>query len=370
MIRSNAFFSIATMLGLLLAREVRADQFAVIQSVAPPAPLADDVPEIVKALPQVPAQPRSLYLPAAPVYVETSPIPDQYFVEDPLLDTPDMPRPGWFVYKEFELAAPHIYRFLYNTVTVGSRAPDNVNLPNRGLNWTLAPKLEIGYWLPSGFGGFSMSYRNISSSGGMDSSFLGPDGAANLRSELAVHVIDADYISKEFTQLDQFKMRWRGGLRTTIAYYNTVLTQAASEASAGTGILQQEATNSFRGVGPHLGVELRWDFARYPGMSLLGSTDYGATLGRIKQGFFELAQDPLSPSGLSFGTNTISSSQTVQMFNARMGLNYQPPEHPNFSAFLGFQYDLWWGVGRLSAQPSSRGDLSISGFVLRLTYNY
>ncbi len=371
MTRSKIFIALAAVLGLLLVgRDLYADEFAVLQAddsgPIPPASL----PDILKALPRPPDQPASLFQQATQEHSNESPLPDRYFEEDPLLDTPDMPKSGWFTALDLQLAAPHVFQFLYNGVTAGSRAPDFVNLPNRGLDWTLAPRLEIGYQLPSGFGGFSIAYRNVSSSGNFSSSFLGPDGAANLTSQLSVHIVDLDYVTKQFTQSDKWEMRWRAGVRTTVVFYDSILNQSVGEASSGTGILQQQASNFYAGVGPHVGVELRRHFVGVPGLSFLGAADFGGVIGRVKQGFNETAQDPLSPSGVSFGQDMISSSQTVQMLNVRAGLDYRPQNYPNFNCFLGYQYDYWWGVGRFSLQPGSRGDLSISGFVLRLTYNY
>ena len=160
MTRSKIFIALAAVLGLLLVgRDLYADEFAVLQAddsgPIPPASL----PDILKALPRPPDQPASLFQQATQEHSNESPLPDRYFEEDPLLDTPDMPKSGWFTALDLQLAAPHVFQFLYNGVTAGSRAPDFVNLPNRGLDWTLAPRLEIGYQLPSGFGGFSIAYR-------------------------------------------------------------------------------------------------------------------------------------------------------------------------------------------------------------------
>ena len=74
------------------------------------------------------------------------------------------------------------------------------------LNWTVAPRLEIGYRLPSGFGAFAFSDRFFQTGGA--GPFSGPVGLTNRTSRLTVNYCDWDYISHEFTPWVTPKSNW------------------------------------------------------------------------------------------------------------------------------------------------------------------
>lgn len=324
-------------------------------------------PEFLKSLPHPPEQPKSLFL-EAPVErpYTCEPVVHPYFEHDPLLDAPDLPQPGWFYALDMAVVGPHIFKNLSNDLAVGSRPADHISLPNRGLDWTVAPRMEVGYRLPSGFGGFALSYRTLASTG--LSQIFGPDGLANLRSRMDMHVIDLDYESREYTPSDRWTMRWRVGPRLLFLFYESALNQSLASATAGTGILQQNLTNSLVAIGPHASVELTRQLGT-PGMALLGRVDVGSIAGRIRQGSAESALDSASPTGVSFGQDHVSSSQTAPMASGLFGLTWKPAS-TCIDCFVGYQCEYWWNVGRLSLNPASRGELAIQGLVLRVQYNY
>jgi hypothetical protein len=335
-----------------------------------PATPADDnwLPEFLKRLPHPPDEPVSMLQPApAQTFACTTPTVPPYFEADPLLIPPNTPPIGWFSSIEVEAVAPHIYHSLSNMVTAGSRAPDTVDLPNRGLDWTAAPKIEIGYNLPSGFGGFALSYRTMGSSG--SATVFGPDGPAPLQSRMDLNVVDLDYVSWVYTPNELWTMTWRFGGRLAYLYYDSVLNQALDTAAAGTGILEQHATNSYYGFGPHASFELTRQLGT-PGLSLLGRIDTGSIFGRIRQGVSESALDVASPTGVSFGQSELSSSQTSPMASVLMGLNWKPAGWQNVEFFAGYQYEYWWNVGRLSLLQTSRGELQLQGVTARLQINF
>jgi hypothetical protein len=103
------------------------------------------------------------------------------------------------------------------------------------------------------------------------------------------------------------------------------------------------------------------------GLSLVGEVDSALTLGRIRQGFFEEGTAGGRP---VVGQSHVSSSQAVPMLNAQVGVGWQPQGYRNLRFFLGYQYEYWWNVGRLSITPNSRGELSDQGVLWKAEFNF
>jgi hypothetical protein len=105
-------------------------------------------------------------------------------------------------------------------------------------------------------------------------------------------------------------------------------------------------------------------------LALVGRVDGWISLGRIRQGFFEVATTP-GPVGLPLVSETrLSSSQAVPSLNIQLGLGWQPPGWCNTHFFLGYGYEYWWNVGRESNTLDSRGELSDQGVLLRAEFNF
>lgn len=268
---------------------------------------------------------------------------------------------------EAQVLSPHIYKSIVNTAVAGARPPDVIQLPNRGLDWTVAPHFELGFNLPSGFGGFALGYRTLSSAG---SAFTpGPDAISPSRSRLDLNSFDVDYISREFTPSDRWTMRLRVGGRWANVYFDTLLTQPPAAAAAGSGILQEHATNKFTGFGPHATLELTHRL-NVPGLSILARGDIASMLGRINQRVSESALDATNPIGVSFGQTAVGSSQTTPAISLLFGVDWQPPQWNFIHCSAGYQYEYWFNVGRFSLIPQSRGELQLQGFVGRIEFNY
>jgi hypothetical protein len=164
-------------------------------------------------------------------------------------------------------------------------------------------------------------------------------------------------------------MQWRFGLRWASIYYDANSLEPFDVAAAGSGIFSARTTDRFVGFGPHWGLELARQLD-WQGFSVAGWIDGWISLGRIRQGFFE-ESTTLAPNGLPLGAiSQVSSSQAVPSLNVQIGVGYQPPAYPNLEFFLGYQYEYWWNVGRLSITPNSRGELSDQGITLRAAFNY
>jgi hypothetical protein len=323
--------------------------------------------DVLPGLPRPPDAPQSLMLkpPANPPY-SCDPLPGPYFEHDPRLDPPPLPPPGWFTDVEVGLVGAHVKNRVSGMVQVGTAPPNTVDLPSAELDWTVAPRFEVGYRLPSGFGEFCVAYRFLATDG--TGVTPGNDAPAAFRSRLDLNLVDVDYASREISLWPHCDMKWRFGLRWADVYFDSRADEPFAAAAAGSGIFEMRTSNNFWGVGPHAGLELGHCFTE-SGLAVVGWVDAAILLGRIRQNFFE-ASTTLGPGGQLLSGNTrLSVSQDVPTVNTFAGLRWQPPSYPNSYLFLGFQYEYWWNVGRNSS-TTARGELSDQGILLRAEVNF
>jgi hypothetical protein len=344
--------------GLAQAPRRAADQAA-------PTPAPGTEPDPLPGLPRPPDQPRSLYQePAGPSYTCDG-LPGPYFEQDPRLDPPQFPQPGWFADVEVGLVAAHFKDRLNGMIALGNRPTDTIHVPGAELDWTVTPRFEVGYRLPSGFGEFALSYRFLDTDG--TGTGLVPDGLAALKSRLDFHIADLDYISREFSVYPQWGMRWRFGLRYASLYYDSQAAESVAEAAAGSGILAARNTTHFQGFGPRVGVQLE----RYLGCSgwaLVGRIDGASVVGRTSQIVAE--QTAPGPTGPPLaGAVRFTNVQTIPILNFQVGLGWEPAAYPYTHFFLGYQYEYWWDAGRLSVS-FSRGEMVNQGLLFRAEFNF
>jgi hypothetical protein len=331
------------------------------ESARPAVPdVGAETPNPLPDLPRLPDEPRSLFAPAPSAGPPGLALPGPYFEEDPRLDPPNLPLPGWFADVETEIAAAHVKNKLSNTVSIGTAAPNRVSLPSAELDWTVAPRFELGYRLPSGFGAFAFAYRFLTTEGTQGT--IGADGPASLHSRLELNEFDFDYVSREFSLWPLWEMQWRFGGRLTELFFDSRADEGIAQAAAGSGIFESRVSNSYVGFGPHWGVELvrRLDES---GFSLVGRADGALHLGRLRQRFSEASTTSL------VGETRTSSSQAVPMLNTQAGIGWNPPAYPHLQFFLGYEYEYWWNVGR-DSRTTSRGEMFDQGIFLRAQFNF
>ena len=347
--------------------------FAQTPSPASPPPTA--VPgtaaeaDVLPGLPRPPDAPQSLLQQPSPIPpYSCDPLPGPYFERDAQLDPPDMPQPGWFTNVDIGIVGPHVKNRLTNMVQIDGAPPATVHVPGADLDWTIAPRIEAGYRLPSGLGDFAFAYRFFASDGtGVTS---GLDTIATLRSRLSVNIVDMDYTSREFRtyQCPYVDMRWRFGLRWADAFFDSRAEEPFAAAAGGSGIFETRVSNNFWGLGPHAGLELTRHF-KDAGLALVAQIDGATLLGRIRQNFFA-ASTGVGPDGQFLTGNTRESvSQDVAIITAFFGISWQPPSRPYLHVDAGYQYEYWWNVGRNSS-TTSRGELSDQGVLLRAEFNF
>jgi hypothetical protein len=329
---------------------------------------------ILPSLPQPRDLPASLFAPPAQPVPGFIALDVPYFVSDPLLDGRPFPAPGWFAGAEIQVLKPHLLNRLSDTVQNPAQRTSGtsttVALPNAVLNWTVSPRVFIGYRLPSGFGELLVAYRHLGSEGSMG--IPGANGPTGLNTRLGFDMIDLDYNSRELSLWPKWDMRWTLGARLLDLFYDSRVDQSFTQAAAGNGIIQARASNNLFGAGPHAALELarhlgesRWSFYfRADIASVFYGTHEGfltrsATLGPDGQ--------PLTGAARHFGT------QDAPILNIRTGLTWKQSPSSATRLFLGYQYEYFWALDRLPPtgnNPPSLGQLWDQGVVLQATINY
>jgi hypothetical protein len=328
-------------------------------------------PAMLDALPKPPDLPASMYAPAPGFVSQPLPVNEPYFVRDPLLDLPQFRKPGWFTGAEVQFLKPHVLNRnsagVQNPAQAAANTSITVSLGSAPLDWTAAYKVFAGYRLPSGFGEFSVSYRNLQTAG--NSTLQGPNGPGPLHSRLAFQVIDLDYSSRELSCGPNWDMKWTFGIRTLALFFDSRFEQSFAQAAAGNAITVARETNNLAGVGPHAALEM----ARHFGdsgwfLTLLGdiSSDYTWITSN-----YTTVSSQVGPIGRPLTGRTVTfGHQGTPILMYRSGLTWQPADRPAFRFFAGYQYERWFAVGKVTANNGTLDQLWDQGVILQASYNF
>jgi hypothetical protein len=310
--------------------------------------------------PPTAARPLVPPLPPTPTFAPSA-LPGPYFEDDPLLDRPPLPPPGWFADVELGAVGPHVKNHLSGQVQLpGAATATTVALPSSGLDWTVFPRFEAGYRLPSGFGAVSLSFRFLDTDG--NGTAAGLDGPATLHSRLSLHEAGLDYSNNETSLWPNWDMKWTVGLRLLYAFFDSRADEAASVAAAGSTVVEQRESNWYCGFGPHVGLELDRQIG-CSGLSLVLRGEGSLYLGRLRQAFFES-----STTGLS-AESSLPFSQAVPAAGFFVGVRWQPPQWKATEFYLGYQYEHWWDLGK-NDNTTSSGELDVQGIFVRAAINF
>ncbi len=331
-------------------------------------------PNPLPGLPRPPDQPASLLRPALAQEVYECPdLECPYFARDPLLDPVELPQPGWLFDLEASVVGSHVVDRLGQFSPLYSPPPPlppAVVVPMARLNWTVSPRFELGYRLPSGFGEFDVAYRFLTAEGTGSTpagSPASPDGTAALRSRLNLSLLDLDYASHETSLGPNWDMKWRIGLRTADVFFDSRADESQTPAPP-SGIFERSIRDNFWGIGPHAALELKW--RRSPcGLGWVGRLDGGLLFGTVDQKFTAVSTTP----GPGF-VSGISQREQVPVLGGFLGLDWRPPRRRNLDLLLGYSAEYWWNVGRISDPDfyngRSAGEVGLHGLMFRLEYNY
>jgi Legionella pneumophila major outer membrane protein precursor len=353
MIRSGRIVLLLAVLGGAAASTARAQTMVLPAAheadVPSPSPFTVPAPPAAVPLLTPPAPPMPTFAPAPP--------PGPYFEVDPLLDRPPLPPPGWFAEVDVGAVIPHVKNHLSGQVQFpGAASADTVALPSAGLDWTVFPRVEAGYRLPSGFGAVSLSFRFLDTEG--NGTVGGGDGAAVLHSRLSFQEAGLDYSNNETSLWPNWDMKWTVGVRLLYTFFDS----RADESPAGSTIIEQRDSNWYAGFGPHVGLELDRQIG-CTGLSFVLRGEGSLYLGRLRQAFYET-----SAAGLN-AESSIPVSQAVPAAGFFAGFRWQPPQWQGAEFYLGYQYEHWWDLGKNNNTTSS-GELDVQGFFVRAALSF
>ena len=282
---------------------------------------------------------------------------------DPLLDRPDAPLPGFYFNIETNVAFPHLRNQLIVPVTIGPTQTDTLQFPGNRLDPTLAPRFEVGYRLPDGWGGLQLAY-SFEATSGSNSSFADPVSLAQ-HGRLDVNIAEFDYVSREFSLGPHYEMRWAVGAQAMSFFFDSSVNFLNSGTTPG-AILSQTVANSTVVYGGHAMLDLSWK-APVPGLAVVGRVQIADSFGRIRQTGTEQLVGPGGDGTVALFRSTTATSVTVASGNAMLGLSYSVPGW-NWSRFLvGYEYEVFYDIGRLN---EGRGQLENQVLFLRAELNF
>jgi hypothetical protein len=327
---------------------------------------------LLKALPRPRDIPASMFTPPPPPSTEFLHVQAPYFERDRLLDGPTLQPAGWFTGLELQILKAHVQSGLSGTVANRAQKANGtstlVALPTAALDWTVSPRVFLGYRLPSQFGEFLVAYRHLGTQGGG-----GVPGASGvLNSRLAFDIVDFDYNSRELSLYPGCDMKWTIGIRSLFMSFDSRFTQPSGQAAAGNGIFQARDSNNIAGVGPHVALQLLQHLG-HSGWSLGLKTDFASIYHDSHVGY-STESTTLGPDGRPlFGQTTHFATQDSPTINVQAGLSWQPAPQSPSRFFLGYQYEHFWALDRLPPtgnNPPSVGQVWDQGIVLQATFRY
>jgi Legionella pneumophila major outer membrane protein precursor len=278
---------------------------------------------------------------------------------------PDPGRNGWvdapsgaegpFFNVELDFLKPTVKSRLSGVVVFPDGSTDTVQAPQADLDWSVAPRFEMGYRFADGFGDLSVGYRFLVSEARTDipTAF----GDSQLRSRLDLNQIDLDYSSARFSPAPFWDLKWRVGARLADVYFD-------SRQNVG-GFAALQSSNNFFGAGPHFGMDAERRFGLVPGLSAFGRLDGAVLVGRVHQRFEE---DLAVGDGTFFpGESTQQRTQSVPVLTLQDGLSYTPKKMEFVHFTTGYQFERWWNIGRING---STGELTDQGVFLRAEFDY
>jgi hypothetical protein len=247
-----------------------------------------------------------------------------------------------------DFVKPSVKNRLNGVVAFPDGSTNNVQVPQTSLDWTVAPRFELGYRFPDSFGDFSASYRFLTSEG--RGRAVNAFGAFDVRSRLDLNQFDLDYGSAPFSPGPFWDLKWRIGARLADVFFD-------SRVSA--GVFDQRASNNFVGAGPHFALDAERRVGLLPGFAAFGSIDGGVLVGQIHQRFEDAA---------AFSSqNTQQRTQSVPVLTLKAGFSYTPPRLEFVHFTTGYEFERWWDLARLGA---SKGEMTDQGIFLRAEFDY
>jgi hypothetical protein len=267
-----------------------------------------------------------------------------------LPDWSRLPR-TFFADHEIDILKPHLKAALVGPAIFPNGMVTSVHPPTATLNWTGAPRWEIGWFLPPSLGYFAFTYRGFADDGRQIVTAL--DGVPYaLRSRLDLNQIAFDYGTVPYSFAPRWFVSGRIGMAAANVYFDNVAVSAPQTL---------DASNDYYGAGPHLRLDIWREFNLVPGLALFAQPDLMVLVGRVQQHYRE--SDLVDGSTIA-GSFFLRRTQTVPVFTLRAGLSYTPASLSHWRFMIGYEFEDWWSVGQVPDEPS-RGQFYTNGIFLR-----
>ncbi|HEY3966936.1 MAG TPA: hypothetical protein VGM05_20405 [Planctomycetaceae bacterium] len=279
--------------------------------------------------------------------------------QDPFRERPGI-AVGWFAGVDINVVQPSIHSQAINT-SLGPGDPftgtftNSTLLPTGEMNWTVMPKIQLGYRRENGLGEFVASYRYVESDGSGTILHFDTAGAGSFNSRTQAHVLDLVYgFSDRTDDLPWFLptiRRYSVGLRVASWIFDTTANGAQT--------LEERAGNVFIGGGPVLSYDWLW-FTAVPGLTFDGGFDAAGVGGFNYQRFAETA---IVGGGINSARGRTDGSGTATPILGVWGGWAWAPNWGNgtlkFSA--GYRWERWWNLPDAGGQ----NELTLQGPYLR-----
>jgi Legionella pneumophila major outer membrane protein precursor len=270
---------------------------------------------------------------------------------NPCLDSPAWAAPGWFCALEADLVGSHIKNHLTNEV-----GADTVHLPTAELDWTVSPRIELGYRFTEGAGELLLAYKFLVTTGTETlADFDAAGDPGNVHSRLDINAWDLDYGSREYSLWPDWDMKWRAGVRLAGLFFDSAATSP---------LLDQHVANYYFGAGPHVGLDLR-RFLKGTGLELFSRLESAFLMGQGHQSFTEVVT-PVGGAPVS-GATPLSDPLVVPWLGVQAGLGWVPPGFDQLTISAGYTLEVWWDMADIAG---SRGDITNQGVFFRAEIRY
>ena len=320
---------------------------------APPPTPAPPPPAAVLGGPQEAPVVQAPYIqpppPPPPVFAPPGSGPGGYGPYDPASTLPSLYFAGDLFFLQPTVTGTRVANTHFDDGT-----PISFAAPHTSLNFTVSPRLEVGYRLPDNAGAFSLSYRFLNAQG--TGTAADDSGPLSLRSRLALNVLDFDYSTARYSPLPRYNLKWRLGARLLTAFFDDRGQNA---------IFSESASNNFVGAGPHAGLDIEREIALVTGLALFGRVDGAVEVGQIRQRYRTDLTDASGDTTITtFGQNRTQSSPNLTL---EAGLSYSPPRMDYLRFTAGYHFEHFWELGR---DGPSRGDVQTQGGFLRGEFDF
>ncbi|MBS0263517.1 MAG: hypothetical protein JSS02_16370 [Planctomycetes bacterium] len=296
---------------------------------------------------------------------ESDPFPPGY---DPYRERPGI-SVGWFAAVDLNVVRPQISSQVNNSV-LGPGDPYNGTFTNStqlpfgtggsasdegSLDWTVMPKISLGYRFENGMGELITSYRGFYSQAGGTIQNFDALGAGRFKTTTQAHVLDVVYgVTDRVDGLPWFFpviRRWGLGLRAATWIFDTT--------ANGQQTLSEQAGSVFEGGGPVLQYDWTW-LTRNESLTFNGGFDV-AGLGGFH--YLRFSETALLPGSVNVARGRTDGTGTgIAILTVWGGLAWVPDwGEQNLRFTAGYRWERWWDM----TDTGGQNELTLQGPFVR-----